>query len=296
MKLLITGASGFIGSRLLSAACTALGAENVIAFSSHPVQNCVSIVYRGFDFNLTPADYSVLATADVLIHLGAFTPKSGDQANVIEGCNGNIRFTEMLLGLPLENLKKVIYISTVDVYERAEVTTEATSTLPSSLYGWSKLYCEQMAAIFSVDRQLTCQVLRIGHVYGPGEEQYAKFLPKAIKNIIIGDAVELWGDGSELRSFIYVDDVIAAILNAVNLHEGVEVINVVGGVPVSIRALLNEIIKISGKTVEITQREFGGAKRNYVFDNTKLRQHLLPCETDLIHGLHAEYAYMAGSV
>jgi len=296
MKLLITGASGFIGSRLVSAACAALGAENVIAFSSKQVDACPSIMYHGSDFNLSAADHALLTTVEVVIHVGAFTPKNGLQANAIEECNGNIYFTEKLLLLPLENLIKIIYVSTIDAYEPAELTTEETPTIPVSLYGWSKLYCERMTSIFATNHRVGCQILRIGHVYGPGEEKYAKFLPKTIKNLAAGEAVELWGDGSEVRSFIYIDDVIAAILQAVNLRTDVGPINVVGGASVTIRALLDQLIAISGKQVVITAREFTGIKRNYVFDNAKLRQHLLPIETDLSTGLRIEYDYMAGLV
>jgi UDP-glucose 4-epimerase len=233
MKLLVTGASGFIGSRLVKAASASLGPESVIAFSSTRAHSCPSIVYRGSNFNLSEADITLLATAEVLIHVGAFTPKDGLQANAIEECNGNVSFTGKMLALPLGSLKKVIYISTIDVYESAELTTEDTLTLPSSLYGWSKLYCERMTAIFAANRGIACQILRVGHVYGPGEEKYAKFLPKAIKRIVAGEAVELRGDGSEIRSMIYIDDVVAAILQACNLPTNVSPINVVGGVPVS---------------------------------------------------------------
>lgn len=292
MKLLITGASGFIGSRLINAACAALGSENVIAFSSRAGYACPSIVYNGPDFNLSMADYALLATVEVLIHVGAFTPKNLLQANAIEECNGNIRFTEKLLALSFKNLKKILYISTLDVYEPAALTTETTPTLPVSLYGWSKLYCERMTAIFSTNHHLGCQILRVGHVYGPGEEKYEKFLPKAINNILLGDAVELWGDGSEVRSLIYIDDVVTAILQAVKLVKDVGPINVVGGVPVSIRALLDQLIAVSGKPVSIAARESSGTKRSYIFDNTKLRQYLLPVETDLTTGLQAEYVYM----
>ena len=294
MTLLVTGASGFIGSRLVSAARAALGAENVIAFSSRQAHTSPSIAYIGPDFNLSPPDHALLATVEVLIHVGAFIPKNGLQADAIEECNSNIRFTEKLLALPLKSLKKIIYISTVDIYEPAELTSEATPTLPVSLYGWSKLYCERMVAIFTANRHLACQVLRIGHVYGPGEEKYAKFLPKAIKSILAGEAVDLWGDGSEVRSFIYIDDVAAAILQAVNLGEDVGPINVVGGVPVTIRELLDQLIVVSGKSVAISAREFSGVKRNYIFNNSKMRQYLLPIETDLSTGLQAEYAYMEG--
>ena len=235
----------------------------------------------------------MLATVDVLIHVGAFIPKNALQANAIEECNGNISFTEKLLALPFKNLKKILYISTVDVYEPANIITEATPTIPASLYGWSKLYCEHMTTIFAANHDLVCQTLRVGHVYGPGEEKYSKVLPNAIKNILAGDAVELWGDGSEIRSFIYIDDVVAAILQMVTQVENLGPINVVSGEPVSIRKLLNKVIAVSGKRVAITPKEFEGTKRDLIFDNAKLRKYLLPVETDLTTGLQAEYAYMA---
>ena len=294
MKLLITGASGFIGSRLVRAASALLGTENVIAFSSTSTHPCPSVVYRGSNFDLSETDNALLGTAEVLIHVGAFIPKDRLQANAIDECNGNISFTEKLLALPLGSLKRVIYISTVDVYEPAELTTEDTLTLPGSLYGWSKLYCEHMTSIFAASRGMASQILRVGHVYGPGEEVYAKFLPKAIKNVLAGVAVELWGDGSEIRSMIYIDDVVAAILQARNLPADLGPINVVGGVPVSMRALLDNLTRVSGHKVAITEREVGADKRNYIFDNAKMRQHLLPIETDLVSGLRAEYAHMAG--
>jgi len=293
MKLLITGASGFIGERLVREACSKLGKENVVAFSSRPCHYCPSIVYQGLDFNLSPTDLTLLASVEVLVHVGAFTPKNTQQSNVIQQCNSNIYFTGKLLAQPFKTLRKIVYVSTLDVYEPAELTTESTPTVPVSLYGWSKLYCERLLTIYAAEHYLGCQILRIGHVYGPGEEKYAKFLPVAIKNILVGKPVELWGDGSEFRSFIFIDDVVAAIMQSLNLLEDMGPINVVGGVSVSIRDLIDQLISISGKDVTIDVREFVGTKRNYRFNNAKLLQHLLPAETDLRTGLEAEFNYMS---
>lgn len=293
MSILITGASGFIGKRLVISACAAFGAEHVVALSSKPGHPCPSIIYDIQGFNLSDDDRAMLENVDVLIHVGAFVPKNALEANAIMECNGNVRFTEKLLALPFKNLKKVLYISTVDVYETASIITETTPTIPASFYGYSKLYCEKMATIFAANHNLVCQVLRVGHVYGPGEEKYYKVLPNAIKNILAGEAVELWGDGSEIRTFIYIDDVVSAILRTITHADSLGPINVVGGEPVSIRELLNKIIAVSGKRVVITPKEFEGTKRDLIFDNAKLRKYLLPVETDLTIGLQAEYAHMA---
>ena len=294
MKILITGASGFIGSRLLEEACHAFGESNVVAFSSKPIDRCACIVHGSSgDWNLNEHDAELIASVETVIHAGAYTPKTSADANVIGGCNGNILFTEKLLGLRFDSLKKIIYLSTLDVYEQADLTTESTPTRPATLYGLSKLYCERMISVFAEQEHIGCHVLRIGHVYGPGEEKYGKFLPKAIRNIIDNAVVELWGDGSEMRSFIYIDDVVKSVVNAVGLRENVGVINVVSGVALSIRQLVEKLALISEKPFQIVIREFNGPKRDYIFDNKKLKTHLLESETDFDSGLLAEYRYMA---
>lgn len=296
MKVLITGASGFIGQRLVAAAVAAWGAEQVLALSSQPVAGCPSIVYRSKALALDAAELELIAGVDVLIHAGAFTPKNGAQANDVAACNGNISFTERLLGLPMPALRKLVYLSTLDVYANATPITEATPTEPATLYGASKLYGEHLVAAWARQHACSAQVLRIGHVYGPGEEKYAKFLPKAVQAIVAGKPVELWGHGTELRSFIYIDDVVRATLAAVGLQGAPGVINVVGGRAVSIRQLLDLLVALSGREVQILQREFNGPQRDFVFDTTLLKAHLLAQETALETGLRAELAHVEGSL
>jgi UDP-glucose 4-epimerase len=231
--------------------------------------------------------------AEVLIHAGAFTPKSSEEVNLIGSCNDNIKFTENLLALPWKNLKKIIFLSTVDVYRNVKGSiSEETLTGPTSLYGLSKLYCERMVTLHGVTYGIPCHVLRIGHVYGPGEEKYGKVLPKAIQNIVAGENVELWGEGKELRTFIYIDDVVTAILNAVELQVDPGIINVVGGTAISIRNLLENLIAIGGRNTRLSQHEFSGESRDLVFDNTKLKRYLLPEECDFATGLRAEFKHI----
>ena len=86
---------------------------------------------------------------------------------------------------------------------------------------------------------------------------------------------------------------VTAIWKVVNQDENLGPINVVGDEPISIRELIDKVIAISGKRVVVTSREFDGIKINFIFDNAKLRKHLLPTYTDLNIGLKAEYDYMA---
>ena len=290
----MTGTSGFIGSRLLQTARAMYG-DNVTAFSSHPSEGNHIVYANRTDFSLAPAELALVEDANVLIHAGAFTPKCGTEANQIKSCNSNIAFTEELLALPWRNLKKIIFLSTLDVYNNLDCPiSEATLTVPTTLYGMSKLYCERMMSLHAAERGIAIQVLRIGHVYGPGEEQYVKVIPKAIERIIAGGDVELWGEGEELRSFIYISDVVTAILKAVELQEEPGVINVVGGNVISIRDLLEKLIAIGGRQTKIVQQEFSRTRRDLVFDNTKLKRYLLPEESDFTTGLKMEFRQVEG--
>lgn len=290
--ILITGASGFVGSHLLNEASTKFGKENILAVSSRDIAVCPTITYKNFSFELSTIDSIMLSQVDVLIHVGSFTPKAAEEANLIERCSENIYFTQNLLALPFTNLKKVIFISTLDVYEQCDEISESSRTIPTSLYGLSKLYCEQMINSFIKTHDIEYQVLRLGHVYGPGEEKYRKFIPEAIRKILSGNDIEVWGDGSEIRSFIFIDDVVTSIINAIDLVKNVGPINIVGGYPITIREILEKLIHISGKTVSVVTKQSMGENRSYNFNNSKMLKYLLTKETNLCDGLHAEYAYM----
>lgn len=290
MNILITGAGGFVGSRLLAKAVQVFGYENVLALTSKEISGYKCIVAENQD--LSALDNQVFSQVDVLIHAGAFTPKNAKEANNLRSCNQNVTFTESLLNFQFDKLKKILYTSTLDVYAESKCISESTATNPSTLYGASKLYCEKMISTFCSEKGIETQILRLGHIYGPGEEKYQKMLPLTIRNVLSDSPVEIWGDGSELRSFIYIDDVVESIVNAVEWNTDVAVINVVSGVSMSIRELVEKIISVSGKKVDIVFREVSSKGKDVIFDSKLLKETLLKKETDFNIGLEAEYYHM----
>jgi len=291
--ILVTGASGFIGSRLIQGLVNEYGKDQILALSSRESKECRSLLHQdyGFDKNyFVSAGYGSIRT---IIHAGAYTPKRADQANDWVNCNRNIITTEALLSAYFPHLERVIYLSTLDVYANADVITEDTPTLPVSLYGYSKLYGEKMIAAWAAQNKKNGQVLRIGHVYGPGEEAYHKIIPLTMKKLIQGERLQMWGTGEEVRSFIYIDDVISAIQKAIHLTGNPGPINIVGANKITIAELIQKLIRLKGTDkVEIEKMGTNAPGRNLIFDNQRMKTWLLPGETDLDEGLAKEWEHM----
>lgn len=291
--ILLTGASGFIGKHLLAALIIEYGKDHVLALTSAPLPQANYLLHHDYDFE---EDY-FLRTAwgkkiNTIIHAGAFTPKNSKQANDWKECNRNIFTTGKLLHAALPNLEKVIYLSTLDVYGQSEIISENSLIQPISLYGQSKLYIEKMITAWANERNKIHQILRIGHVYGPGEEAYQKVIPVTIKKLLQDQPLQIWGTGKEIRSFIYIKDIVSAILASLKLGSGIGPVNLTGGQKITIAELVNKLVVLSGKnaSIEIIPAQVPG--RDLVFDNSKMKKNLLPQETILDEGLLEEWTLM----
>lgn len=290
MKILLTGAGGFVGEHLLKQLVLKYGADQVVALTSREIPGVRCVTAPDHDFSVI--DKTRFNDIDALVHAGAFTPKSAREANDLRRCGLNISVTEALLGFEFAALKKVVFTSTLDVYAGADLISEATPVGPATLYGASKLYGEKMVEAFAAERGISHAILRLGHIYGPGEEAYQKMLPLTISNVVSGRPVQLFGAGEELRSFIYIDDVVKSLMNVLSVELPSPVVNIVGGKPVSIKALIEKIISIAGQQVEVVRQPAAAKGRDFVFDNSLLKSTLLPDEFDFDQGLAVEIEYM----
>lgn len=291
--ILFTGASGFIGKHLHRALVGQYGADNILALTSGPVRGANYLLHNNYQFR---PDYFVennyADSIRTIIHAGAYMPKNASDANDYLKCNQNVYSTEKLLSADLPNLQKVIYLSTVDVYGKAEVISESAPVDPVSLYGYSKLYGEKMISAWADEKQKKKQILRVGHVYGPGDESFQKLIPVVIKNLINNRPIQIWGDGKEIRSFIFIRDVIEVILNAINLDQDIGTVNLVSSSPINTTELVTKLFRISSRQVPVEQVPASVAGRDLVFNNSKLKKYLLQFETTLDEGLAETWYYM----
>lgn len=294
MKILLTGASGFIGQRLLKNLIALYGADCVVALTSAPIEECAYVLHEGYSFDKEVFIAHGHADIEVVIHAGAFTPKSSALADSWDKCTENIANTQRLLSSSFPCLRKVILLSTLDVYGGTSYPIdEGCKVSPASLYGHSKLYCEQMLEAWAKQTGCIHQILRVGHVYGPGEEQYAKIIPTLFRNMLNGSPIKIYGEGTDLRSFIYIEDVVAAICNAMQLESYAGPINIVSNDRIAINDLVGAISTFFDIPVHIERVDVPGmVSRNLVFDNRKMRELLCPQKTDFLQGLRQEYEHM----
>jgi nucleoside-diphosphate-sugar epimerase len=294
--ILVTGVTGFIGKHLLDALVKKYGANHIVALTSRPTGICPYLLHDNYNFDKDYFIKSGFDAIDTIIHVGAFIPKSGKDVNSWLECNSNIVNTGKLLMATLPNLSMFVFLSTVDIYGDDEVVSEQTPLVPVSLYGNSKLYCEKMIAAWGEANQKQYQILRVGHVYGPGEEAYKKVIPVTIRKLLNNESLEIWGTGREIRAFIYIKDVVQAILQSLEISENNGPINLVSNQQISIRELVEKLISISGQnsTVEIVANNV--PPRNLIFDSSKMNKILLPSETSLDIGLKEEWEYVKATI
>jgi nucleoside-diphosphate-sugar epimerase len=289
--ILLTGSSGFIGKHLLKSLIKKYGKENILVLTSKPIDDCTYLLHNNYNFGKDFFIESGYSNIDTIIHAGAFTPKSSKEGNNILKSNSNIKNTTQIITSDLPQLKKFIFLSTLDVYGADIPIREDSLLAPISLYGQSKLYCEELLKVWANQNNIIYQTLRIGHVYGPGEEEYKKIIPITINNIFQSQPVNIYGEGKEIRSFIYIFDVVEAILNSILLDTSIGIINIVGHEQININDLIQKIVLISEKTTEIKRIETNSSGRDIVFDNKKMKEILLNPKTTLDEGLKQEIDY-----
>lgn len=152
---------------------------------------------------------------------------------------------------------RVVYASSSAVYGRAGGTVglrEDQPVAPVSNYGIAKRFNEVYLASEFVERGLRSAALRIFNMYGPGQDERL-VIPRFIRSALAGSDLVIYGDGSQTRDFVYVDDVVEAMLASAALATGCDIVNVCSGHEVSVRDLAASIIRLAGSRSKIDFRE-----------------------------------------
>lgn len=251
MNYLVLGGGGFQGRHLCRRLVSKGDRVRVFNKASHnamlSVDRLTGVEWITGDFEDASAVESALQGVDVIFHLISTTLPKTSNENPVHDVMTNIVPTIRLLEMARQHgVKKVIYFSsggTVYGTPNTIPITEDHPTLPICSYGIHKCTIEQYLHLYQVLYGLDYAVMRISNPYGPnqglgrGQGVVAVFLDKLIR----GESIEIWGDGSVVRDYVYVGDVIEAALSLVEYQGPHKVFNIGSGQGKSLITLITEI-------------------------------------------------------
>ena len=171
--------------------------------------------------------------------------------------------THMLEASQINNVQRFFYSSSACIYPSYMQTSSDVTPLkesdaypadPEEGYGWEKLFAEKMCQYYTNDYGLETRIARFHNVYGPlgtydgGKEKAPAAICRKLVKANDGEEIEVWGDGEQTRSFMYIDDCTEGIYRIMQSNIS-EPLNLGMDVMVSINELVDIITDISGKEV-----------------------------------------------
>jgi UDP-glucose 4-epimerase len=284
-RALVTGGAGFIGShiveQLLNIGVQVVSVDNYVAGKRENLDACRS------NPGLTEANIDILDAeglkryfedVDIVFH-NAASKKIVCLRDPRLDLDTNAKGTFNLLELARDfGVKKFVHASTGSVYGQSLYfpQDEKHPLNPSSYYGVSKLAGEKYVTAFAQLFGLDTTVLRYFHVYGPRQESgdFGGVVAIFARKALLGEPLAIFGDGTQVRSFTYVDDVVKANLLAASHPDcRAQTYNCASGIKVTIQDLAERIRHLSGR--KDLQIEYGdwtsGEVKYFEPDNSKLK-------------------------
>jgi GDP-D-mannose 3', 5'-epimerase len=278
-KILICGAGGFIGGHLTKHFIDQ-GDYEIICADVKPFEYWFQIFDKNKNHSLDLKNYdsclTVTKNVDYIFNMACNMGGMGFIENNKAECMLSVLINTNLLRASVENkVSKYLFSSSACVYnaEKQKKTfvpglkeSDAYPAEPEDGYGWEKLFSERMCRHFKEDFGLETRVIRYHNVYGPmgtydggREKAPAALCRKIIKSKIKNEnSIEVWGDGEQTRSFMYIDDCIEGTLKVFNSDYS-DVFNVGSEEQVSINQLVEYIEEIANTKV----------KKEYLLDKPK---------------------------
>lgn len=174
---------------------------------------------------------------------------------------------------------------------------------PDSEYGWEKLFSERLYFAFSRNRGLDVRVARFHNIFGPegtwrgGREKAPAALCRKIAQQPDGGEIEMWGDGEQTRSFLYIDECLEAVRRLMNCSTFRGPVNIGSEEMVTINAMAHMIMEIAGKKLGIKHVPGPTGVRGRNSDNRLIREKLgWAPSAPLRDGLAKTHAWIAAQV
>lgn len=281
MRFLITGGAGFLGCSLVRRLIYDGHEVRVLDDLSNGNRDALDsrVEFTHGDVDNIPLLWSLLRGVDCVYHLAARVSVAQSILHPRDYTRVNVGGTVSLMEAMRDTgVRRVVFTSSGAVYGRQAVQPvhENDPAQPDSPYAISKWAAEQYVHMIGAQWGIETVALRIFNAYGPGQSlphSHAPVIPRFLQQAITGGSVVLFGDGQQTRDFVYVSDVVDALVSTATAS-GVnrQVINIGSGVETSIAALVDLIEEVVGhKLNRVHNQEKTGGVPRLVADISRAR-------------------------
>ncbi len=255
MRYVVTGAAGFIGSQLLRTLLErghdAVGWDAFTDYYDPALkeENARRLPVERVDLAEDPLDFSGV---DGVFHLAGQPGVSSFGRVFPVYVRQNVLASERLFAAAAAAGARTVLASSSSIYGDVETypTPEETAPRPLSPYGITKLACEHLAYAYRREFGLDYVVVRYFTIFGP-RQRPDMALMKIVACLVDGKPFELHGDGTQSRSFTYVQDAVEATILSMERGSPGDVFNVGGGEEVSMREAIETLAELSGRSLEV---------------------------------------------
>ncbi len=254
-KVLVVGAAGFLGRHVLASVEAAGG--TALGYDRNPAPEDWAGSWTLAEASDTARMKAAAAVATDVVFLAGTSRPAGGYDSLAREIDAEV--AQVLEAAELcrdAGVGTFIFASSGGTVYGRDVqipTVESEPAMPQSSYGLAKLCVEHGLRLIAADGPMRAAVLRISNPYGPGQhvKRQQGIIAAAMNAAMSGQPLEIWGDGSVVRDFVYVEDVADAFLAALDFDDPYILVNIGSGQGVSIRDLCAEINTIADQPLDL---------------------------------------------
>lgn len=296
-KILIIGGNGFIGKNLLKRLVCRDDFEVSSFDLAIPNEKVEGVNYLAGDFFDDHVLKEAIAGMDLIIHSLSTVNPGNSNAKYMQGYGRDFLQTVKLCGMLIEQKSSMIFLSsggTVYGIQDDQPIKENALPIPINHYGSVKLCIESVIRTFNTQLHSKMRIARISNPFGPGQDYHkgVGFVDAAVKKLISNETLEIWGDGENIRDYIYIDDVCGMLEALIDYDGDEEVFNLSSNEGISQNVIVDILKAISPQMKIVYKDKRSVDVRKIVLDNTKIKQIYHNDILSFEEGLRQYYDYL----